>query len=101
MKLKKQNSRTVNKMSGAPATCSSPSLDQRPLKLSSYWANDEQFKDDGTCSQENVNGLRRLVASMRNRKNKLVVKFNNLKSDSLKEIRRLENKVAQLQDQLQ
>lgn len=63
--------------------------------------NDEQFKDDGTCSLENVNGLRRLVAGMRSRKNKLVVKFNNLKSDSLKEIRRLEIKVAQLQDQLQ
>ena len=37
---------------------------------------------------------------MRSRKNKLVVKFNNLKSDSLKEIKRLENKIAVLQDQL-
>lgn len=40
------------------------------------------------------------MADMRNRKNKLVIKFNNLKSESTKEIQRLENKVAELQDQL-
>jgi deoxyribodipyrimidine photolyase len=78
----------------------SPTFNEKPLKLSSYWANDEQFKDDGTCSLENVNGLRRLVANLRNKRNKLLVKFNSLKHDSLKEIKRLEGKIAFLQGQL-
>lgn len=72
----------------------SPTFNEKPLKLSSYWANEDQFKDDGTCSLENVNGLRRMVANLRNKRNKLMVKFNNLKHDSLKEIKRLEGKIA-------
>lgn len=94
-RLKHKNSRDeLSKgASKAGAGHKSPSFNEKPLKLSSYWANEEQFKDDGTCSLENVNGLRRLIANLRNKRNKLMVKFNNLKHDSLKEIKKLEGKI--------
>jgi len=97
LQFKKQNSRSENNKIAARTNVDdrqrSPTFNEKPLKLSSYWANDEQFKDDGSCSLENVNGLRRLVATLRNKRNKLTVKFNSLKHDSLKEIKRLENKI--------
>jgi hypothetical protein len=48
-----------------------------PIK---YWQKDEKFVDDGSCSNETTNALRRQVADYRCRLSKLTVAYNDLKS---------------------
>jgi hypothetical protein len=57
----------------------------RPCKMN-YWQKDESFKDDGSNTKEVANYLRRQVANYRSKFNKLLVSYNDLKSQSSKEI---------------
>ena len=59
-----------------------------------YWQKDESFKDDGSNTKEVANYLRRQVANYRSKFNKLLVSYNDLKSQSSKEIQRLKNIVS-------
>lgn len=51
----------------------------------SYWLTKEQerFLDDGSYTPEACNGLRRMVADLRNRLSKKTIEYNDLKNTSL------------------
>mmetsp|Transcript_5853 Transcript_5853/g.9414 ORF Transcript_5853/g.9414 Transcript_5853/m.9414 type:complete len:105 (+) Transcript_5853:2114-2428(+) len=67
------------KGSGASPDPYSAMKDLKPFKVR-YWNSKERFVDDGGCSKETVNGLRRLVSELRSQNSKMLVVYNDLKA---------------------
>ena len=84
----KPRTRSKNKGQGDPSTA----VREKPYKLQ-YWTRDPTVVDDGTVADDVTNMLRRKVADLRSQLSKLQVAYNDLKSQSQKEIKRLQNLV--------
>ena len=62
----------------------------RIIKISD-WSWEDKFDDDGSFTPEITNALRRKVADLRSQLTKLRVAYNDLKSQSTNEIKKLKN----------
>lgn len=71
----------------APAT-----VREKPYKLQ-YWTREPAIMDDGTVDDDVTNMLRRKVADLRSQLSRLQVAYNDLKSQSQKEVKRLQGLV--------
>ena len=63
---------------------------ENPYKIN-YWTKDDKIVDDGTIKDDVTNMLRRKVSELRSQLSKLTVAYNDLKSQSSKEISRLKS----------
>ena len=63
---------------------------ENPYKIN-YWTKVDKIEDDGKDQSEVTNMLRRKVADLRSQLSKLTVAYNDLKSQSSKELSRLKS----------